>query len=211
MADDASLITRSLRHPEAFADLFDRHYDPIAGYLRRRLEPSVAEDLAAQTFLIAFEGRAAYDRTRRDAAPWLYGIATNLLRRHHRSESRRWKAYAAHGLTGEVPAADVDAQLDARAAAPALAGALAKLKRGDRDALLLLAWADLGYAEIAASLDIPVGTVRSRINRARRLVTAALGEVPGSASLIAAPDRGSAPTPPHPVNTEAVAHVKESA
>jgi RNA polymerase sigma-70 factor (ECF subfamily) len=176
MADDAQLIARSIDCPEDFSGLFDRHYDRIASYLRRRLDTGVAEDLAAQTFLVAFERRATYDRRRTDAAPWLYGIATNLLRRHHRSEARRWRAYATAGVREAQPDGDpVEASaLDARAAAPALGDALGGLRRGDRDALLLFAWGELSYDEVARALDIPIGTVRSRINRARRRCATAL-------------------------------------
>jgi len=78
---DADLIADSLTDARAFAALFDRHYDAIAGFLRRRVEPALADELAAETFLQAFDGRGRYDLARRDAAPWLYGIAANLLRR----------------------------------------------------------------------------------------------------------------------------------
>ncbi|MEN0013706.1 MAG: RNA polymerase sigma factor [Solirubrobacteraceae bacterium] len=174
--DDAHVISASLADPERFATIFDRHHDRIAAYVRRRLTADGGDELAAQTFLIAFEQRARYDRAQRSAAPWLYGIATNLLRRHHRSETRRWKAYATHGETGApaVDTSDLDARADASAAGPALARSLARLRRDDRDTLLLFAWADLTYPEIAAALSIPIGTVRSRINRARRLLAAEL-------------------------------------
>lgn len=196
--DDAHVIAASLADPERFSAIFDRHYDRIAVYVRRRVASDVGDELAAQTFLVAFEQRGRYDRQYRSALPWLYGIATNLLRRHHRTESRRWKAYATHGA-GAPPAVDttdLDARADAAVAGPALARSLARLGRADRDTLLLFAWADLTYPEIAAALSIPVGTVRSRINRARRQLSADLDL--------------SAPVVEPPANRRASAALKES-
>ncbi len=169
MASDAELIAASLRDPGLFAGVFDRHYAAIAGFLRRRLERSLADELAAETFLRAFDGRGRYDVTRADALPWLFGIAANLLSAHRRGEERRLRAFAraARLAEEERDLEDVAARLDAVAASPALAGALASLGAGDREVLLLYAWADLGYEEISVALGIPVGTVRSRLHRAR--------------------------------------------
>jgi RNA polymerase sigma factor (sigma-70 family) len=169
---DSELIVASLREPEAFAQLFDRHYAAIAGFLRRRLERSLADELASETFLRAFAARDRYDRTRADARPWLFGIASNMLSRARRSEVRRWRALA-HEQQAAVTDDEldrVDARLDAAAASNVLADALASLSAGDRDVLLLYAWAELTYEQIADALDIPVGTVRSRLSRARRAV-----------------------------------------
>jgi RNA polymerase sigma-70 factor (ECF subfamily) len=161
-----------LVEPRAFAPLFDRHYDAIASFLRRRMACAVADEVAAETFLQAFDGRARYDLARADARPWLYGIATNLLRRHRRAEERRLRAYARAAVPGgqEAGLDAVDARLDAGAAAPVLATALASLGPGERNVLLLYAWADLSYEGIADALAIPVGTVRSRLHRARGIV-----------------------------------------
>ena len=122
----------------------------IGGFLRRRVEPALGDELAAETFLQAFDARARYDRTRPDARPWLYGIAANLLRRHHRTEERRLRAYArAAAPDADARAFDgVEARLDAAATRGALASALASLGPGERDVLLLYAWAELSYAEV---------------------------------------------------------------
>jgi RNA polymerase sigma factor (sigma-70 family) len=159
-----------------FAALFDRHYDPICGYLRRRVEPAIADEIAAQTFLEAFDRRASYDPLRGEPRAWLYGIAINLLRRHRRAEQRRLRAYArAAARTQQRDEHDrADDRVDARAAAPALAAALAALGASDREVLLLFAWTELSYNEIATAVGIPVGTVRSRLSRARRQVRARL-------------------------------------
>ncbi|WP_430783063.1 RNA polymerase sigma factor [Actinoplanes sp. G11-F43] len=172
---DEVLIRESVREPERFAPLFDRHAVAIHRYLGRRIG-TPADDLLAETFLIAFRRRADYQPLRLEVRPWLFGIATNVLRRHVRQEERRYRALAR--AAGEQPRPHTDDTVDDRVDAVALradlAAALAKLKARDRDALLLLAYAQLSYAEIAATLDIPVGTVRSRINRARALTRAAL-------------------------------------
>src|SRR5919205_4459442 len=91
---DAQAIGASLEDPEAFAVLFDRHFDAVHGYAQRRVGPALADEVAAETFTRAFDQRRRYDVSRDDARPWLLGIAANLLRRHWRSERRRLDAYA---------------------------------------------------------------------------------------------------------------------
>lgn len=146
----------------------------IHHYLHRRVGLDLAEDLASETFVVAFRRRASYDVGQENARPWLFGIATNLLRRHRRTERRMLAAYA---KTGADPLVALDPELDAaeeraqaEAAGPFLAEALAALRPADRDVLLLYAWADLSYQEVARALEVPVGTVRSRLARARGLV-----------------------------------------
>lgn len=168
---DAEVVARSLRDPTAFGLLFERHVDAVFGYFARRVPRTEAGDLAAETFRAAFDARARFDPERIRARPWLYGIATNVLRHHLRGKGREDLA-----LRRLVPVPDlVDANEEARVAAvdaaarwPAVAEALATLLPHDREALLLLAWEQLGYAEIAEATGVPVGTVRSRIHRARR-------------------------------------------
>lgn len=171
LGTDADLIGAS------FAALFDRHAVAVHRYLARRIGSTIADDLLAQTFLVAFEGRHRYDCSRPDARPWLYGIATNLLRRHRRDELRQYQAWARTGIDpvlSESPADRIIDRVDADAWSVPLATALAGLRAGDREVLLLFAWAQFSYAEIAEALAIPVGTVRSRLNRARAAVRAAL-------------------------------------
>jgi RNA polymerase sigma factor (sigma-70 family) len=174
--DDARLIERSERHPEAFAGLYDRHAPSIHRYVARRLGDQAADDVVAETFLAAFRRRDRYDPARPDARPWLYGIAANLIGKHRRAETRMLRALARTGTDPVTDAMDrVDARVSAAAASRPLAGALADLAPGDRDVLLLVAWADLSYEQVAEALTIPVGTVRSRLHRARRKVREALG------------------------------------
>lgn len=168
---DTSLIDRSLLEPEIFALVFDRYGGRVHRYLARRAGPADADDLMSETFLTAFKQRDRFScsRSPTGALPWLLGIATNLLRMHQRSETRRWAALARTGVDPAVPAPtdQVAARVDAEVAFRLMAGVLEELPEGDRDALLLFAWAGLTYEEISVALHIPIGTVRSRIHRAR--------------------------------------------
>jgi RNA polymerase sigma factor (sigma-70 family) len=163
--------------PETFRLLFDRHYAVVHRYLRRRLGEHVADELASETFAIAYGRRQHLVFVDGSARPWLFGIATNLLRSHHRREARCLRAYARTGrdpLALAGPESDLD-RLAADGCLPALLEALASLRSAERDVLFLYAWADLSYVEIAAALGLPVGTVRSRLHRARQCMRAALG------------------------------------
>lgn len=170
LGSDAIVIADSLENSHCFSVVFDRHYDEIWRYLCRRAGSAMADELASETFLRAFAGRASYDQAQRDARPWLYGIATNLLRGHARSETRRRRAYARalepDGTGGGLDGAE--GRADAAARGPTVAAALARLEPAHRDALLLLALTDLDYEGIAIATGVPVGTVRSRLHRARR-------------------------------------------
>ncbi|MFI6294815.1 RNA polymerase sigma factor [Nonomuraea sp. NPDC050790] len=175
-ADDAELIRRSERDPEAFADLFTRHAPALRRYVARRLGPALADDIVSDTFLAAFRRRARYDLRHPDARPWLYGIAARLVSRHRRVEVRFYRALVRSGVDeiAEPYAERVDDRVAAEQAG--LATALMKLSSGDREVLLLVAWADMSYQDVARALDIPLGTVRSRLNRARIRTRQALGE-----------------------------------
>jgi RNA polymerase sigma factor (sigma-70 family) len=179
--DDAAIIERSAHDPEVFAVLYDRHAAALHRYVARRLGDGAADDIVADTFLAAFRKRARYDpAAARDARPWLYGIAANLIGKHTRSEIRMLRAYARTGADPVLTpreAADDDAlgRVDSAADRRDLARALVTLAKADREVLLMIAWADFSYAEAAAALGIPVGTVRSRLNRARTKIRAALG------------------------------------
>ncbi|MEV5611306.1 RNA polymerase sigma factor [Streptomyces sp. NPDC052225] len=182
-ADDGLVIARSLEHPELFARLYDRYAPDIHRYAARRLGDQAADDLTADTFLTAFRVRGRYDTARTSARPWLYGIAAHLIGKQRRTEVRALRALA---RTGHDPvAASWVEDTDSRVAAQApLADALAALSSADRHVLLLVAWADLSYQDVAEALGIPVGTVRSRLNRARRKVRAALGADPAFGSEV---------------------------
>jgi RNA polymerase sigma-70 factor (ECF subfamily) len=171
---DSELIARSRAEPRAFAEIFDRHHDELYRYLRRRVGPVLAADIASEIFVTAFARRGAYRADCDSARPWLYGIAHNLLRNQSRRERRLLLAYERHGAVPETDHSASDAFSEADDRADAVAGTsevariLAQLSVRDRDVLLMFAWAEMSYSEIASALRIPVGTVRSRLNRARR-------------------------------------------
>ncbi|MCW3842970.1 RNA polymerase sigma factor [Micromonospora yasonensis] len=180
---DAAVIERSLRDSESFAVIFDRHAPYIHRYLARRLGAGTADDLVAETFLAAFRRRERFDTAYPDARPWLYGIATNLIRQHRREEEREYRLRQAYipALSEASHADRVTTVVTAQSLRHMLFGALAELSTGDRDVLLLIAWEELTYDETASALAIPVGTVRSRLHRARKLLREALGSDPTNA------------------------------
>jgi RNA polymerase sigma-70 factor (ECF subfamily) len=168
---DGVVIERSLADPQLFRVIFERHYRRVYAFLARRVGRSLADDLAAETFVRAFERRSSYDTSVERAIPWLFGIAVNLLAHHRRSEARQLRALAS--LAAANAGADDDDRLDGDAAAR-LVAALERLDDYDRDVVLLYAWGELSYEEIGRTLAIPTGTVRSRLSRARRKLRAAL-------------------------------------
>lgn len=168
VSDDAAAIARSLHDPEAFAAVFDRHFAFVHRYIARRAGRDRADDLAAQTFTVAFSHRGRYRDDLGTARPWLLGIATNLMRAANRGDAR--VASLVERLSGEAATASSAASpAGASSASDAddrLTNALASLQPDHREALLLHALGELTYLEIAEALAIPVGTVRSRISRA---------------------------------------------
>ncbi|WP_249019226.1 RNA polymerase sigma factor [Conexibacter sp. S30A1] len=174
--DDAAVIAASLERPQEFTLIFERHFDEIHRYLRRR-HPAAAEELAAEVFMTAFDLRGRYRPESQSARPWLYGIASRLLARRRRSELRSLRAHARSGgrreLTADVYAEAVE-RADAQRDSARVAAALATLKAADRDTLLLYALGGLSYEEVAQALEVPVGTVRSRLARARQRCAALL-------------------------------------
>lgn len=176
-ADDAHAITASLDDPERFAVIFDRHFDPIYRFFERRVGRDTADSLAGEVFRIAFERRDSYRTDGRSCLPWLYGIAGNLLLKERRREGRHFRALARLGARPEptLPADDIEERLDVHAIWPSVAEALDALPDGERNVLLLIAWEDLTYPQVAEALDVPIGTVRSRLHRGRQRLVELLG------------------------------------
>ena len=173
---DASIIAASVRHPEAFEELFGRYWPELHAFCCSRAG-AAGEDVAAETFRVAFDKRGQYDLGYADARAWLYGIATRLLQHHFRHNRRRAAAIERSGrLLSHPEGGGAAADLERRLLGPEVAAAVDGLTDEERDALLLWAWADLQYSEIAQALDVPVGTVRSRLNRARQRVRDYLDE-----------------------------------
>ncbi|MFI6333124.1 RNA polymerase sigma factor [Micromonospora chersina] len=174
---DGGVLQASGDEVDDFAALYDRYAGVLFRYACQRVGEHVAEDVVADTFLAAFQQRGTYDPSRAGLQPWLFGILTRKLARHHRTESTRYRAL--ERAAADIPVGDASDEAAARVAAEAvqapLARALGRLSAGDRDVLLLIAWCDFSYEEVAAAVGIPLGTVRSRLNRARRKVRHALG------------------------------------
>jgi RNA polymerase sigma factor (sigma-70 family) len=169
VSTDNSIIRRSLDHPAAFGELFERHGAAIYRYVARRVGRDVADDVMSETFLIAFAKRKRFDHSRDNARPWLYGIASNLVSRHFAEEIRQLKAIAAapHEQFSTDAFETVAQRIDAVSHVAELGKAIASLSRADRETLLLYAWAGLDYEGVAAATGVSVGTVKSRLNRAR--------------------------------------------
>lgn len=171
MSTDSEIIERSIETPEAFSGIFERHARPVGGYIRRRVGSDAVDDVLSETFLVAFRKRESFDRSVGSALPWLLGIATRVVKKHRADEARQWRSFeAASGTAEHVDAvhSSADARLDADAALRELAPRIAALSAKDRDTLLLYAWGDLTYEQISLALGVPIGTVRSRLNRVRR-------------------------------------------
>jgi RNA polymerase sigma factor (sigma-70 family) len=183
MADepDNELIRDSILNPERFSVIFERHYEAVRRYAQRRAGLEAGEEIAARTFESAFAARSRFRTNYPSARPWLLGIATNLVRHHFREEAARLRALVRVGTAWDRPTADeledVTRKIDSGRLGRDLGIAIMSLDGGDRDVLLLFAWAELSYEEIAVSLHIPIGTVRSRLHRARRRVRELLSDV----------------------------------
>jgi RNA polymerase sigma factor (sigma-70 family) len=165
VSSDAETIRASLTDPERFGEVFDRHARALHSFLARRVGRGTADDLLSDVFRIAFERRNAFDVERADARPWLYGIASKLLLKHRSQLERRLSAvYDNYDVVYDT----VEERVLASHAFAKTAAGVARLPAGEREVLLLVVWEELSYDAVADVLGIPVGTVRSRLNRARR-------------------------------------------
>lgn len=189
---DAEILERASEQPELFGIVFDRHFAAIHRYLERRIGRDGADELSGEVFRLAFEQRGRFRPVHASALPWLYGLATKLLLKHWRRERRHLRALSRLNdrLSDEtVDLEEVDARVMAHAVRARLLRALAGLPARDRDVIVLVAWEDLSYDEVAAALDIPLGTVRSRLNRARQTLRELLGDI-GNESVTVNYERG---------------------
>ena len=171
---DAAIISQSVVDPECFSLIVERHATSVFRYLASRVDRSTSEDLLADVFEAAFRARHRYDTRYDNALPWLLGIATNVIRHHRRSEIRHAsmvrRVTQLHGRSQETSDA-----MDAVATSAELHDemqcvrrALAALDDRHRQVLVLSAGLGLSYEDIAQTLGIRIGTVRSRLSRARR-------------------------------------------
>jgi RNA polymerase sigma-70 factor (ECF subfamily) len=190
---DGAVIAASLETPATFGIIFDRHGSTLLRFVARRVDPAEAEALLGEVFRIAFERRSTFDLDRESARPWLYGIAANVVAKYHRSLTRRLRASVRVSALRPVesdPAERAVAAADAGTRWARVIEAIGLLPEMDRQVLLLFAWEDLSYEEIALALGIPVGTVRSRLSRGRARLAAALTEAPDGNALLSRCDAG---------------------
>lgn len=164
----------------AFGALFERHAKTIYNYCFRRVGNwSAAEDLVSVVFLEVWRRRDV-DLAEGMVLPWLYGVATNVCRNASRSQRRYQRAL--QRLPPPEPTPDfggaVDARLDDEAQMQVVLAQVGRLRKEEQDVLSLCAWSELSYEDAAIALDVPVGTVRSRLSRARAQLRE-LGSDPG--------------------------------
>jgi len=155
------------REPIVFVAMVRDHSAAVHAYLARRAGRQAADDLLGEVWLRAFRSRHNLDQAWETPRPWLYGIARNVLRAHWRL---RVEGPDPSVDGQDDPWAGVDDRLDARRLAPELSRGLAKLSPDDREILLLVAWEELSPAEVSVALELPQGTARSRLHRARHLL-----------------------------------------
>jgi RNA polymerase sigma factor (sigma-70 family) len=166
---DAELLAVSVDDPAAFEAMYERYGLVIRRYVVRRVGAEAGEDLTSEVFVRAFRMRVRYRPERDSALPWLFGVANHVIAHHRRSEHRRLKALQRLAAVAPRLIEHEDREVGA-----ALVGQLRRLSDEDRDALLLIVWGELSYEEAAAALAVPVGTVKSRVARARRTLADAL-------------------------------------
>lgn len=167
--DTGLLAATASGDARAFEQLVTRHHVAVHRYVARRIGVADAEDVVSETFEVALRRAPAYRPHGDHALPWLLGIATNVLRKFRRTERQMLLAYARTGID----------PTDASRPEPfgvgrELAAALAGLRAKHREVLLLYALGELSHAEIAEALDVPVGTVKTWLHRARTAAAAQL-------------------------------------
>lgn len=177
---DAELWDRAVAgEPQAFEQLFDRHTNAIFTFcLRRTGDRSAAEDLMSATFLHAWRRRADMRPATAGPVPWLYGIAANLVRRHLRGVGRSHRGLGRLPIPSPEldPSEEIAGRVDDARRVERAVDALNSLPESDQELFVLCVWQQLSYSEAAAALGVPVGTVRSRLSRARGRLRLALGE-----------------------------------
>jgi len=167
---DSHLIVESLTDPGCFGVIFERHFPAVFGFVGASTAEDMAEDIASEVFVRAFRQRDRYKPEYKSAKPWLFGIAANLIADHYRSQARQNRAYRrVFARDGGDAGFEDDAsdRIDAEAVSQLLHKALGSLRSQERAVVTLFVLENMSYTEIAAALEIPVGTVRSRLSRAR--------------------------------------------
>lgn len=175
--------------PDAFGELYDRHANAIYNYcFRRCADWALAEDLTANVFLDAWRKRRRVTFDREDAVlPWLYAVAGNVVRNHLRGH-RRLVRFVSELAVRQAPVAAPPDRLAEETEMKAILREVGRLPRREQDVLALCVFADLTYEQAALALGVPIGTVRSRLARARNRLGELLperghGSADGSATV----------------------------
>lgn len=169
-AADGELLARARSEPEAFGELFKRHSRSVYAYCARRTgNLDLAEDLTSVVFMEAFRRHRKLHLSNASALPWLLGVANNVARNADRSVRRYRSALDRLPALATSASSEDDAieRFDAQVALARALDAISALTRAEQDVVLLVLWSELSYADAATALDIPVGTVRSRLASAR--------------------------------------------
>lgn len=175
--DDRDLLAVAAAGDEhAFAAIFRRHVGAIRGFIASRVGAEAAEDLVAETFVVAWKLCSRFDKRFSSARPWLYGIATKVLQRHHEIE-HRWQRAIDAGTAIEEPQLD-ESGASAGTADPDLVRAIARLDIREREVLLLHALGEMKIVEVAAAVGISPVAARLRLHRARKQLIAEIEGAP---------------------------------
>lgn len=178
-------VVASIEHPHRFEAVFEQYHRTIYEYLARSVGPDRADEYAGEVFVAAFAARVRYDPELGSVRGWLFGIAANKRRNRARSDWRSRRAWDRVGVERDAEEGGFEAVEDSLDYGKELAWVvefLRQLSELDRDVLVLYAWGELTYPEIAQALGVEVGTVRSRLARARgrlRELISGSGEVLG--------------------------------
>jgi RNA polymerase sigma factor (sigma-70 family) len=179
---DSELWQRVARHDGwAFGQLFDRHARAVYNHcFRRSAEWSVAEDLTSVVFLEAWRRRREVQLSGDSILPWLLGIANNSLRNAERSRRRYRRLLAKLPKIVDHPPADAELEerIEDEHAMRQILVDLQELRREEQEVIALCDWTGLSTVEAGVSLGIPVGTVKSRLSRARARLRDAQNAVP---------------------------------
>ncbi|MDH4278654.1 MAG: RNA polymerase sigma factor [Acidimicrobiia bacterium] len=165
---------------DEFRAIFHATHPKVVAYARRRADNTVADDVVAETFLVAWRRRSEL-MTMDNPLPWLYAVAGNQLRNQHRSANRhlRLVSKVAGQAATDTPVDSTPAEADP--AVTVVRSALATLSFDDREVLRLIAWEELTYQEAADTLGCSLDAVAQRIRRARQRLATAIDNLAGTA------------------------------
>lgn len=155
---------------DAFAELYAEYARSVYNHAFRLTgDWSVAEEVMGDTFLDAWRGRGQLEPGDDSLKPWLLGVATNKARNAKRGIGRRLAFLARRPAPAPVAdfAEEAAGRIDDARQLAAVREVYGRLRRGEQEVLALCVWSGLDYAQAAEAMGIPVGTVRSRLSRAR--------------------------------------------